>query len=71
MTTPAIEVQDLTKRYGDGLLAVDHINFIVRQGEVFGFLGPNGTGKTTTIRRMLTGLIHPTEGVALVEGRAT
>ena len=58
--TNAIEVQDLTKYYGD-LLAVDHINFEVRQGEVFGFLGPNGAGKTTT-QRMLTTLLEPTGG---------
>jgi len=42
-------------------LAVDHINFEVRQGEVFGFLGPKGAGKTTT-QRMLTTLLEPTEG---------
>ncbi len=52
--TNAIQVQSLTKYYGD-FMAVDHINFEVRQGEVFGFLGPNGAGKTTT-QRMLTTL---------------
>ncbi len=60
----AIEVNNLTKVYGrpeSGVLAVDHINFGVRQGEVFGFLGPNGAGKTTT-QRMLTTLLEPTEG---------
>jgi len=62
----AIEVSDLTKYYGD-LLAVDHINFEVRQGEVFGFLGPNGAGKTTT-QRMLTTLLEPTEGRILIHG---
>jgi ABC-2 type transport system ATP-binding protein len=69
-TTPAIEVQDLTKRYGSpdsGLLAVDHISFQVGQGEVFGFLGPNGAGKTTTIR-MLAGLSQPTMGQARILG---
>jgi len=62
----AIEVYNLTKYYGD-LLAVDHINFKVRQGEVFGFLGPNGAGKTTT-QRMLTTLLEPTEGHIIVHG---
>jgi len=62
----AIEVQGLTKIYGD-LLAVDHIDFAVRQGEVFGFLGPNGAGKTTT-QRMLTTLLEPTEGRILIGG---
>lgn len=62
----AIEVRDLTKRYGE-ILAVDHISFDVRKGEIFGFLGPNGAGKTTTIR-MLTGLSKPTVGSARVLG---
>ena len=63
----AIEVENLTKLYDQGqrrtqpVLAVDHINFEVRQGEVFGFLGPKGAGKTTT-QRMLTTLLEPTEG---------
>ncbi len=62
----AIEVSKLTKYYGD-LLAVDHINFEVRQREVFGFLGPNGAGKTTT-QRMLTTLLEPTEGSIVIHG---
>lgn len=62
----AIEVGDLTKRYGE-IVAVDHISFDVRKGEIFGFLGPNGAGKTTTIR-MLTGLSRPTAGSARVLG---
>jgi len=61
---PAIEVGDLTKRYGE-LVAVDHITFEVRKGEIFGFLGPNGAGKTTTVR-MLTGVIKPDHGNALI-----
>jgi ABC-2 type transport system ATP-binding protein len=61
-----IEVANLTKSYGD-FLAVDHINFEVKEGEIFGFLGPNGAGKTTTIR-MLTGLSGPTAGTARVLG---
>lgn len=68
----AIEVQNLTKIYpssgsGGGLLAVDHINFIVKRGEIFGFLGPNGAGKSTT-QRMVTTLLTPTEGQILILG---
>ena len=62
----AIEAVGLTKYYGD-FLAVDHINFTVKQGEIFGFLGPNGAGKSTTIR-MLTGISSPTEGMASIMG---
>ncbi len=62
----AVEVQNLTKRYED-VTAVDHINFKVKNGEIFGFLGPNGAGKTTTIR-ILTGLLKPDEGTAFVAG---
>lgn len=62
----AIEVVGLTKAY-DSLVAVDSISFEVHAGEVFGFLGPNGSGKTTTIR-MLTGLSRPTAGSARVLG---
>ncbi len=57
---PIISTQDLTKRYG-GLTAVDHITFKVEPGQVFGFLGPNGSGKTTTIG-MLLGIINRTDG---------
>ena len=57
---PAILVDGLVKRYGE-LLAVDHISFEVNQGEIYGFLGPNGSGKTTTIR-MLVGLAQPDKG---------
>ena len=62
--TPAVIVRDLTKQFGD-FVAVDHISFQVQRGEIFGFLGPNGSGKTTTIR-MLLGLIRPTSGGARV-----
>ena len=61
-----IEVKNLTKYY-EKFLAVDHIDFNVKQGEIFGFLGPNGAGKTTT-QRMLTTLLAPTEGQILVNG---
>ncbi len=64
--THSIEVNNLTKYY-DKFLAVDHINFTVKQGEIFGFLGPNGAGKTTT-QRMLTTLLTPTEGQILILG---
>lgn len=64
--TPAILVRGLTRRFGD-FTAVDHINFWVDRGEIFGFLGPNGSGKTTTIRMML-GLIQPTSGEVDVLG---
>jgi ABC-2 type transport system ATP-binding protein len=63
---PAIEARDLTRRFGD-FVAVDHITFDIRAGEVFGFLGANGAGKTTAIR-MLTGLLAPTSGRAIVAG---
>ena len=60
----AITVRDLTRRFG-AFTAVDHVSFDVGQGEVFGFLGANGAGKSTTIR-MLCGLLRPTSGTALV-----
>jgi ABC-2 type transport system ATP-binding protein len=63
---PAIEARDLTRAFG-GFVAVDHITFEVRAGEVFGFLGANGAGKTTAIR-MLTGLLTPSSGRATVSG---
>ena len=66
MSLPVIYVEDLTRRFGD-FIAVDHINFEVNEGEVVGYLGPNGSGKTTTIR-MLLGLLEPTEGEATVLG---
>ncbi len=62
----AIEVSNLTKYYGK-LLAVDHINFSIKKGEIFGFLGPNGAGKSSTIH-ILTGIIKPTSGTATILG---
>ncbi|AZM57827.1 multidrug ABC transporter ATP-binding protein [Streptomyces sp. WAC 01529] len=62
-----IETRGLTKRYGRHL-AVDRLDLTVPEGSVFGFLGPNGSGKTTTIR-MLMGLIEPTSGTARLLGR--
>jgi ABC-2 type transport system ATP-binding protein len=67
MGEPAIEVVDLVKRFGD-FTAVDGVSFAVERGEVVGYLGPNGSGKTTTIR-MLLGLLRPTSGTARVLGR--
>ncbi len=66
MTEPVILVENLTRRFGD-FVAVDHINFQVDAGEVVGYLGPNGSGKTTTIR-MLLGLLAPSDGRATVLG---
>ncbi len=63
----AIETKDLTKRYGR-LVAVDRLNLVVERGEVFGILGPNGSGKTTTIL-MLLGLTDPSAGTVRVLGR--
>nr|WP_199081417.1 ABC transporter ATP-binding protein [Pedobacter sp. ASV19] len=61
-----ITAKDLTKKFGD-FVAVDHISFEVEKGEIFGFLGANGAGKTTAMR-MLCGLSLPTSGVATVAG---
>ena len=58
--TTAVTAHGLTKKFGD-FTAVNNIDFQVRRGEIFGFLGPNGSGKTTTIR-MLLGLLQPTSG---------
>jgi ABC-2 type transport system ATP-binding protein len=72
MTSPAttnghvIRTRALTKRYGE-LRAVDGVNLEVRAGDVYGFLGANGSGKTTTVR-MLLGLVLPTSGEAEVLG---
>ncbi|MFQ5615295.1 MAG: ATP-binding cassette domain-containing protein [Anaerolineales bacterium] len=62
----AVRVEGLTRRFGD-FTAVNNVSFTVRKGEIFGFLGPNGSGKTTTIR-MLCGLLPPTGGGATVSG---
>lgn len=62
-----VATSGLTKRFRGGQVAVDHIDLEVPRGAVFGFLGPNGSGKTTTIR-MLLGLIRPTEGTVAVLG---
>jgi ribosome-dependent ATPase len=63
---PAIESHGLTQKFGD-FTAVDHVEFRIERGEIFGFLGSNGCGKTTTMK-MLTGLLPPTEGEAVLFG---
>ncbi len=63
----AIEAKDLTMRFGD-FVAVDHVSFRIRRGEIFGFLGSNGCGKSTTMK-MLTGLLPATEGKAWLFGK--
>lgn len=66
VTPITIDVQHLSRRFG-AFTAVDDVSFSVAQGEIFGFLGSNGAGKSTTIR-MLCGLLRPTAGTALVGG---
>lgn len=66
-TEIAIEAKGLTRRFGD-FTAVDHVSFHIERGEIFGFLGSNGCGKTTTMK-MLTGLLPITEGEARLFGR--
>lgn len=63
----AIEAENLTMRFGD-FVAVDNVSFRIRQGEIFGFLGSNGCGKTTTMK-MITGLLPPSEGQARLFGQ--
>jgi ABC-2 type transport system ATP-binding protein len=64
---PALELRDLTKRFG-GFAAVEDLSLQVRRGDVYGFLGPNGSGKSTTIR-MILGLVRPTSGEVRMFGR--
>jgi ribosome-dependent ATPase len=65
---PVIVARDLTRRFGD-FTAVDRVNFSIDRGEIFGFVGSNGCGKTTTMK-MLTGLLPPSDGEALLFGKA-
>jgi ABC-2 type transport system ATP-binding protein len=67
MSENAIKAEGLSKVFNGNLVAVDHINFSVKNGEIFGFLGPNGAGKTTTINMLIT-VLKPTEGKAAILG---
>jgi ABC-2 type transport system ATP-binding protein len=67
MSEDVIKAEGLTKVFNHNLVAVDHINFSVKHGEIFGFLGPNGAGKTTTINMLIT-VLKPTEGKASILG---
>ena len=62
-----IEVKNLVKDYG-GCLAVDHLSFTIRDGEIIGFLGPNGAGESTTMNTM-TGYLGATDGEVLIDGK--
>jgi ribosome-dependent ATPase len=64
---PVIVAKELSRRFDD-FTAVDHVNFTIQRGEIFGFVGPNGSGKTTTMK-MLTGLLPLSEGEALLFGQ--
>jgi ABC-2 type transport system ATP-binding protein len=67
MSEAIIKAEGLTKVFNHNLVAVDHVDFEVKRGEIFGFLGPNGAGKTTTINMLIT-ILKPTEGKATVLG---
>jgi ABC-2 type transport system ATP-binding protein len=67
MTSPLLEARHLVKRF-HGITVVDDVSFVVHPGEVVGYLGPNGSGKTTT-GRMLTGLVEPSSGSVFFDGR--
>ena len=67
MSEEIIKAEGLTKIFNHNLVAVDHVNFEVKRGEIYGFLGPNGAGKTTTINMLIT-ILKPTEGKASVLG---
>ena len=66
MTENAIEMEGLTKKFGD-FTAVDKLSLDIKENEIFGFLGPNGAGKSTTIRMLCT-LSNPTSGSAKIAG---
>ncbi|WP_437206539.1 ribosome-associated ATPase/putative transporter RbbA [Planctomicrobium sp. SH664] len=68
LTEVVIDAQGLTRRFGD-FVAVDHVTLSIQRGEIFGFLGSNGCGKSTTMK-MLTGLLPPTEGTATLFGNS-
>ena len=64
-----LRVENLTKEYKKGVVAVNSVNFSVNEGEIFALIGPNGAGKTSTIR-MISTLITPTGGDAFVDGHS-
>ena len=64
-----IEIKNVSKSYKKGKKVIDNINIEIRDGEIFGFLGPNGTGKTTTIK-MITGILNIDEGDILIDGNS-
>lgn len=71
MARCVLETRGLSKRFGRGgsaQMAVDHVSLHVEEGKVYGLLGPNGAGKSTTLK-MVTGVLHPSEGQMLFEGR--
>ncbi len=70
MSQPMFEAVHLTKRYEDGVLALDHVSFEVHPGQIYAMLGANGAGKTTTINLFLN-FLEPTEGEAKVDGICT
>ncbi|MFQ5607627.1 MAG: ATP-binding cassette domain-containing protein, partial [Candidatus Zixiibacteriota bacterium] len=67
---PVLEAENLTMRYEDGTLALDHVSFTIRSGEILAMLGGNGAGKTTAINLFLN-FIEPTDGEARVDGIVT
>jgi ABC-type multidrug transport system ATPase subunit len=67
LSNPVVLAEDLTKKF-DGFTAVDRVSFSLHAGEILGYLGPNGSGKTTTLR-MILGLIQPTSGRAQLFGQ--
>ena len=69
-TPPILEAVHLTKQYEDGQLALDHISFSIRPGQIYAMLGGNGAGKTTTVNLFLN-LIEPTDGEARIKGYVT
>lgn len=62
-----IETKNLTKRFGD-IVAVDHIDAVIKDGSVFGLIGTNGAGKSTFLR-MLSGILRPDEGTVSIDGK--
>ena len=69
-SAPMLEAVNLTKRYEDGVLGLDHVSFSVQSGQIYAMLGANGAGKTTTINLFLN-FIEPTEGEARIDGVVT